>query len=167
MLNPALISSSLPQEALPEEFGAVMGVSIYLYRDTKLRPPHTMNPDDVWREPHERPYPGFETEAYRAPEGPRFTFHVDRISLKGLEPLWFQLVATCLQVNPFSSTTFLLMGGGGRGPEDDGELLQAMLDSLRTFPHGWHYIKRDSQDAEPQIGIFAEADPVPASDFTL
>jgi len=166
MLNTELITSDLPPLALPEELGDVMGVAIYLYRAATFRPPHSMDPTtDAWLEPDQRPYPGFEMDSYLAPSGLRFTFYVDRITLKGLEPLWFQIVAKALRLNPFRSITILQMGGGGRGPQDDARLLQVMLDSLRTFPRDWHYIVEDGNGEMPTVGTFGESsgEALPAS----
>ena len=136
MLNTQLISSARPQHYLPELFGFLSQVHIYLYRGTV--PNTDLTPMDCWLDPKDRPSRNFESSSHITPEHLSFVFHVHRISLKGNQPLWFLLVAYANGFIPNIFTSFVQMGGGGRGPSDDAQTLQDLYDYLRTFPEDWY-----------------------------
>lgn len=147
MLNTQLITAAFPQSYDSAQFGFVSRIDIYLYRAPDLRPPDQLNPLDCWGDPALRPDRDFETTSECTPGQPSFVFHLQRASLQQNQPLWYQIVAYANFFHPNIFSTFIELGGGGTGPEDDAITLNDLHRSLRDFPQGWFVItKQDGQD---------------------
>ena len=116
----------------------VLSADVFLYRA-----PQPRLLDDLLRDAFsDDRHPRFRRQDICPRSGPGYSFYVDTPSMAHhSQPLWWHILAACLDDKPKPVTYFRKQGGGGSPLPSIEKYLQEvvaeLLNELRTFPRGW------------------------------